>query len=351
LGALRQSISGMSSHPQRDQAFEAETQSGAWLHAGACTARGPRPLNEDLLQCDWSSIPEWPAGLFAVFDGHGGAAVSVLAARMLAKSLWTEMQGQASSSESEPAWKSQKGRRGAVERAFLGLDASLSIKSVANRAGCTCTAAIVWPSDLSGEAGDVASDARSGSWQVLLANLGDSRGVVLRSEGTAIEVRAETVDHRPNLPEESRRIIAAGGMVQKSPGPAETSPSRIDGDLSVSRAFGDFRFKGNFELKAVEQKVSPLPDVYEMTCRASDFVLLACDGVFDVMSSKEAGEIACGGLCRAGREDSKDEFGSGAASRSVVEAALAKHTFDNVTCVVLQAKGAPLLTGEAPVAG
>ena len=64
---------------------------------------------------------------------------------------------------------------------------------------------------------------------------------------------------------------------------------RVDGCLAVSRAFGDFSFKMRSDLSAISQKVTAEPDVTLIPrLGADDFILLACDGVWDVMDSSTA---------------------------------------------------------------
>ena len=66
---------------------------------------------------------------------------------------------------------------------------------------------------------------------------------------------------------------------------------RIDGDLAVSRAFGDFEYKKRSDLDAKYQKVSCHPDIRVIDRSAADDVLiLACDGLWDVVTSVEAVE-------------------------------------------------------------
>jgi protein phosphatase 1B len=63
----------------------------------------------------------------------------------------------------------------------------------------------------------------------------------------------------------------------------------VDGDLAVSRAFGDFEYKARNDLPAEQQRVSPVPDIkiVERSDR-DDVLILACDGLWDVMTSPEA---------------------------------------------------------------
>lgn len=112
---------------------------------------------------------------------------------------------------------------------------------------------------------------------VVCANVGDSRAVV----GSKNQSIALTDDHKPENPEECARIERAGGFV---------ADNRVVGELAMSRAIGDFRYKLNPNLPFHEQLVIPVPDisVHERN-RKNDYVLVvACDGVWDAMSNDEA---------------------------------------------------------------
>ncbi|CAM9345561.1 unnamed protein product, partial [Ectocarpus fasciculatus] len=65
---------------------------------------------------------------------------------------------------------------------------------------------------------------------IICANAGDSRSVL----GTGGATKPLSYDHKPHLELERKRIENAGGGVQWK---------RVDGDLAVSRAFGDFQYK------------------------------------------------------------------------------------------------------------
>lgn len=75
------------------------------------------------------------------------------------------------------------------------------------------------------------------------ANVGDSRAVA------SVKGKAEplSVDHKPNNEGEMRRIIAGGGHVEFN---------RVNGNLALSRALGDFGFKANANLPPQEQIVT-----------------------------------------------------------------------------------------------
>ena len=64
--------------------------------------------------------------------------------------------------------------------------------------------------------------------------------------------------------------------------------NRVNGNLALSRALGDFVFKMNEKLPQSEQIVTCLPDIqHEIIQPDWDFIILACDGIWDVLSSQE----------------------------------------------------------------
>lgn len=137
---------------------------------------------------------------------------------------------------------------------------------------------------------------------VVCANAGDSRAVISRLGNKAVPL---SYDHKPDDEAEERRIRAAGGYV---------AGGRVEGDLAVSRGLGDFRFKNmavvmsaplsglqnsnNNEgsepqratMKPGDQKVSPVPEIIVQNRNASqdEFILVACDGIWDVQTNYEA---------------------------------------------------------------
>lgn len=112
------------------------------------------------------------------------------------------------------------------------------------------------------------------------ANCGDSRTVLSRG-GKAI---ALSEDHKPKVPSEERRIVEAGGKVYHG---------RVWGVLAVSRAFGDADFKigsdmlDEFEISASLVIANPEFQIVDL-CESDDFIILACDGLWDVMENNEA---------------------------------------------------------------
>lgn len=92
-----------------------------------------------------------------------------------------------------------------------------------------------------------------------------------------------SIDHKPTCEEEMNRIISAGGWVQFN---------RVNGNLALSRAFGDFVFKRNDKRSATEQIVIAYPDVQTRELTSDlEFIIMACDGVWDVMTNEEVVEF------------------------------------------------------------
>ncbi|KAJ4886123.1 putative protein phosphatase 2C 34 [Raphanus sativus] len=124
---------------------------------------------------------------------------------------------------------------------------------------------------------------------IYVANVGDSRAVLgtVSEEGSLTAVQL-TVDFKPNIPQEEERIIGCNGRVfclEDEPGvhrvwqPEEESPG-----LAMSRAFGDYCIK-KYGLVSV-------PEVTQRHISTRDqFVILATDGVWDVISNEEAIDI------------------------------------------------------------
>lgn len=112
--------------------------------------------------------------------------------------------------------------------------------------------------------------------QLIVANAGDSRCVV-SEKGKALDM---SYDHKPEDELELARIKNAGGKV--------TMDGRVNGGLNLSRAIGDHFYKRNKALPPEEQMISALPDIKVLTLNEDhEFMVIACDGIWNVMSSQE----------------------------------------------------------------
>jgi len=59
------------------------------------------------------------------------------------------------------------------------------------------------------------------------------------------------------------------------------------GNLNLCRALGDFEYKKSEDKPQEQQMITSCPDVYTWVCIPGDIVVLACDGIFDVLNNKE----------------------------------------------------------------
>jgi len=129
--------------------------------------------------------------------------------------------------------------------------------------------------------------------ELLVGWSGDSRAIICKG-GKAV---ALSEDHKPNDPVERSRIEKAGGFVQEMNG-----HHRVNGNLNLSRAIGDLKYKGNSTIEKKDQIITAEPDITRWTLSPDDeFAVLACDGVWDVMSNQEVADFVRGRIAAGGR--------------------------------------------------
>lgn len=195
-----------------------------------------------------SLAPEDPsASFFAVYDGHGGAKVAAYAGDHLHKTILSQEEYAAGNIEE------------AMRKGFLQIDQDMLSDSDMREelAGTTAIAIIV-------------KDGK-----IFVGNVGDSRAVASFS-GTPDPL---SIDHKPSSESEAKRINAAGGWVEFN---------RVNGNLALSRALGDFVFKRNEKKSAKDQIVTAFPDVQSRDVSEDlEFIVIACDGIWDVLSNEE----------------------------------------------------------------
>ncbi|CAJ1048881.1 protein phosphatase 1G [Xyrichtys novacula] len=169
--------------------------------------------------------------------------------------------------------------------------------------------------------------------QLIVANAGDSRCVV-SERGKAVDM---SYDHKPEDEVELARIKNAGGKV--------TMDGRVNGGLNLSRAIGDHFYKRNKALPPEEQMISAMPDVKVLTLNEDhDFMVIACDGIWNVLSSQEVVDFISERI-------KPDQSGKVKALSSIVEElldhCLAPDTSgdgtgcDNMTCIIITLRPHP----------
>jgi len=128
-------------------------------------------------------------------------------------------------------------------------------------------------------AGSTAVAAIVTATHIVVANAGDSRACLWR-KGRVLPL---SVDHKPDRPDELQRIREAGGWV---------SHGRVLHILAVSRSLGDRDFKfataSAAGMPITADLVSARPEVRICRVQQGDELLLACDGLWDVLSGEGA---------------------------------------------------------------
>lgn len=285
---------------------------------GAVSACGRRREMEDAMTILPSFADDGRLHFFGVYDGHGGPHAALLCRDRLHGILKTEIMSEPGTAVIEEAqWQR------ALVSAFLRMD---------NEVGGLCS-----ENDTAGEnevkapdtVGSTAVVAIVGSEQIVLANCGDSRAVLSRG-GEAIPLSA---DHKPNRADEMARIEAAGGRVIFWNG------YRVMGVLATSRSIGD---------RYLKPYVIPVPDVtFSPRCPDDECLILATDGLWDVVSNEMACDIAR--RCLSGRLVRKrgkglssavavEENPAAMAAALLTKLAFARGSSDNISVVVVDLK-------------
>lgn len=150
-------------------------------------------------------------------------------------------------------------------------------------------------------------------------NLGDSRAVICSEYNIG---NALTLDHKPALYCENDRIKALGGKLEYIKG----DDPRIGG-MSVSRAFGDL------DNKYISQK----PDIFDYVISNQKFIIMGCDGVWDVLGNQEAVDFVlskCDELNKTKLEDMKGKSEKNIACK-LADYAIAKGSTDNISVIII----------------
>lgn len=298
------------------------------LAGGATGMQGYRREMEDAhILCEMPSAANHT--MLAVFDGHGGSGAAEYAAEHLLSVVeqsapWKQYLEQLANGGGDND-KELIGK--ALSHSFMAIDVDIRRHQEEDRARNERERAKVSGTergqidysmygDISDTSGCTAVVCVLNEKYIVCANAGDSRCVM----GTGKTTKPLSDDHKPNNAPELSRIEAAGGYV---------SGNRVEGNLAVSRAFGDFEFK-DVNQDPEKCKVTALPDITTHDRNSTDDVLiLACDGVWDVLSSEDAVNLA--------REImGEGEADVGLLCEEIVDYALLLGSKDNISCVCLK---------------
>eukprot|EP01006_Ploeotia_vitrea_P037412 TRINITY_DN66127_c2_g11_i1.p1 TRINITY_DN66127_c2_g11~~TRINITY_DN66127_c2_g11_i1.p1 ORF type:complete len:367 (-),score=156.42 TRINITY_DN66127_c2_g11_i1:67-1101(-) len=246
---------------------------------------------------------------FAVFDGHGGHVSAEYCRRHVHQNIVKDQNFGIDSVQAVANGLLQ------TENNFLAAARKLNLTTSSG----TCVICALFEGD-----------------QLIIGNVGDSRAVLCRGK-KAVPL---SDDHKPDRPDERRRVETLGGAVARSEQEAfnkdlctslcnclcsclATAPMRVyPGGLAVSRTIGDIGLKAT-------KLISAEPEMRTHTIEPGrdKFLILACDGVWDVFSSQQAVDIVLAEL--------KKHRSATDAAMALAEKAYDKGSTDNISSVVI----------------
>ena len=225
---------------------------------------------------------------FGLFDGHSGKEVGIYLMENLHEIIQQNFK-EISDNENINNDVLKK----VVINSFEKIDKEINSKNFKNETGSTGTVLLLY------------KDPNSPLGKSLLcANVGDSKAYLITKQ----EMKLITKDHKCNDQNEVKRIRDNGGVVFRE---------RVFGTLMLTRSFGDKEMK--------KYGVLSTPDIYIKTIETDDiFVVIASDGVWDVISEEELFCIF------------KENLSCQELSKKIIDISLEKNSMDNLSCIVIK---------------
>eukprot|EP00916_Digyalum_oweni_P026462 GHVL01043475.1.p1 GENE.GHVL01043475.1~~GHVL01043475.1.p1 ORF type:complete len:369 (+),score=51.91 GHVL01043475.1:22-1128(+) len=273
--------------------------------------QGLRATNEDRYVVDGL---EELGMFFGLYDGHSGVACAEYCQTNIHKNILSCFRSE-DSGKGDPI-------SNAIEKAYVMTDDNFLDIAQRSKADDGATAISL-----------ILCGQNPFSATVYCANAGDSRAVLCRG-GVAMRL---SEDHKPSRKDEQKRIKAAGGYVVAAGSIMRVSREptlmeALEGGhicLAVSRALGDR------SLKTPKRLLESRPDIMKIDLMTSAdpedpgmcddlFIVLACDGIFDVMNDQEVVDIA---LIHAGDAQT--------AANEIAKTAFLRQSSDNLTVIVI----------------
>ena len=231
------------------------------IHSYSTT--GARPNNEDAMEII-NNLDETDPNLIkilyaGVFDGHGGGNIS--------KTLIDKEKiniGKYFTNKTSPIANNLSASKSFNKKSIIPLFTRIQEKLKnfhvhSNKMGSTALISLIY-----------SKSEKSDKCNLKIINLGDTRATLCNEYNIAVQL---SLDHKPHLYCERSRINSLGGIITESTG----DDPRIGG-MSVSRSFGDLDNK----------YICQTPDIFDYTLDRERFIILGCDGVWDVLSNQDA---------------------------------------------------------------
>ena len=233
--------------------------------------------------------PNKDTNLFGIFDGHGGREVALFVGHHFADELIknenylnNDIKTALESNylKMDEMMLSESGRQELISECKKSKEENAKLRENTKNSQIEMLREVIDPKEqpdakISMFTGTTACILCIKEKKLFFANAGDSRSVLCKN-GEAI---AMSIDHKPEISSELKRIEKAGGWV---------SDGRVLGNLNLSRGLGDSEYKIDEKLKPEEQIISAFPDIKVENLNSDcDFCVIACDGIWDCKSNQE----------------------------------------------------------------
>jgi len=293
-----------------------------------------------------AASPHPRIAFYGVYDGHGGIEAAVKAETFLHADLVKEPDFAAALADVPAFEKDGEGGGGdegneytkavleVIRKTYLAVDAKLNehAKREGWTSGCTCVSLLYQGPEVVERVGE---DEKPTKGHAYVANCGDAEVVIGRRDPEDGEIEGIVLSrkHNPLDEDEVQRIRDAGGFVIMG---------RVMGSLAVTRSFGDRLFKMPYN-DATGDFVSAEPFLahYEVDLTTDEFIIVACDGLWDRLTYQEAALFV-----EKQRSQGKSPT---ECAKALVKESLDCGTLDNVTAIVVYLtppKGAAEKTSE-----
>ena len=247
---------------------------------GHASSIGKRPTMEDACSL-FGTILGPQTQYYGVFDGHGNSQISIVVAELIPKYI-TQLHQQ-SVKKGKPLTIPEL-----LKEVFLKVNSEVVKKF--SQGGTTAAVVII----------DISTNT------IYAANVGDTRIVLINKR----EYQQLSIDHKTSNPDEVQLVRSRGGAIIEN---------RVDGVLMVTRALGDAQ---------CAQVITSEPYIVEVPYETGSTLLMACDGVWDVIDNEMAVDIV------------GENPDPGDAAKAIKDEALLRGSGDNITvlCIKLTPK-------------
>lgn len=216
--------------------------------------------------------------IFGIFDGHGSGEVSESLARRMCdqpRNVFTTLLDR-----TMPASEN-------ITHLFADIDnayedecmESGSTALIVLTANATCEECGVHddkfqcPHDIS------AREKADNNVEVMVCNIGDSFCMVVQNDNSVTMI---TTEHHPHVYEEFIRVYKSEHYIKNN---------KVDGDLAVTRAFGDFKYKDNTNIEETKQAVITVPQCTNVALLHDDILVLGTAGITEKLDKLDIANI------------------------------------------------------------